>query len=104
MPFPQRPRYLLVVTQDGHAKRTPIDEIKPRRRGTKGVMVVQQGHRLGGVALVGDDGDVLVVTQKGRVVRVAVKEIAVLSRAGRGVRVVLLEKGDQVVAVLTLTP
>jgi DNA gyrase subunit A len=75
MPFPQRPRYLLVVTQDGHAKRTPIDEIKPRRRGTKGVMVVQQGHRLGGVALVGDDGDVLVVTQKGRVVRVAVKEI-----------------------------
>jgi DNA gyrase subunit A len=56
------------------------------------------------VALVGDDGDVLVVTQKGRVVRVAVKEIAVLSRAGRGGRVVLLEKGDQVVAVLTLTP
>ncbi|MFA0751578.1 MAG: hypothetical protein SLRJCFUN_001981 [Candidatus Fervidibacter sp.] len=102
MPIPQRPRYLLIVTQDGYGKRTPLDDIKPRRRGAKGTTALREDRKMGGVALVGDDGDVLIVTKKGRILRVAVKEIAVLSRSGRGGRVIQLDEGDQVVAVLPL--
>lgn len=95
-------RYLLVVTQDGHAKRTPISEFKPRRRGTKGTNALKDGFLLGGVAIVGDNGEVLVVTEKGKVLRTQVNEIAILSRMGRGGKIIHLEDGDRVVAVLSI--
>lgn len=95
-------RYLLIVTQDGHAKRTPINEFKPRRRGTKGSNALKDGFLLGGAAIVGDNGEVLVVTEKGRVLRTQVNEIAILSRMGRGGKIIQLEEGDKVVAVLAI--
>ncbi len=95
-------RYLLIVTQDGHAKRTPISEFRSRRRGTKGSNALREGFLLGGAAIVGDNGEVLVVTERGRVLRTQVNEIAILSRAGRGGKVIQLEEGDKVVAVLVI--
>lgn len=95
-------RYLLIVTQDGHAKRTPINEFKPRRRGTKGSNALKDGFLLGGATIVGDNGEVLVVTERGKVLRTQVNEIAILSRMGRGGKIIQLEEGDKVVAVLTV--
>lgn len=95
-------RYLLIVTQDGHAKRTPIDEFKPRRRGTKGANALKDGFLLGGAVVVGDNGEVLIVTERGRVLRTKVNQIAILSRTGRGGKVIQLEDDDKVVAVLTI--
>ncbi len=104
MPFPYRPRYLLIVTKDGYGKRTPLEDFKPRRRGAKGAAALREDRKMGGVALVGDEGDILIVTNKGRVLRTDVKEIAVISRTGRGGRVIQLEEDDHVVAVLPLQP
>ncbi len=95
-------RYLLLVTQDGHAKRTPITDFKTRRRGSKGSNALKDGFLLGGVAIVGDNGEVLVVTEKGRVLRTPVNDIAILSRMGRGGKIIQLEDGDRVVAVLPI--
>jgi len=95
-------RYLLIVTQNGHAKRTPIDEFKPRRRGTKGSSALRDGFLLGGVAVVGDNGEVLVVTERGKVLRTQVSEIAILSRMGRGGKIIQLEDGDKVIAVIAI--
>lgn len=96
----QRPLYLLIVTRDGYAKRTPLDEIKPRRKSAKGTTTLREELRIGGAAIVSDDGDVLIVTERGRVLRTEVSQIAVLSRSARGGRVIQLEEGDRVVAVL----
>lgn len=95
-------RYLLLVTQNGHAKRTPVTEFKTRRKGSKGSNAVKEGYLLGGVAIVGDDGDVLVITERGRVLRTPINEIAILSRMGRGGKIIQLEDGDKVVAVLPI--
>jgi len=95
-------RYLLIVTQDGHAKRTPINDFELRRRGTKGYRALKDGFLLGGAAIVGDNGEVLVITERGRVLRTHVSEIAILSRAGRGGKIIQLEEGDKVVAVLVI--
>lgn len=97
-----RRRYLFIVTQDGHAKRTPIEEFKLRHKGTKGANALRDKQSLGGAAIVGDDGEILILTQQGKVLRTSVSEVAVLSRAGRGGRIIQLGKGDRVVAVLAL--
>ena len=102
MVVPLKPLYLLIVTRDGYAKRTPLEEIKPRRKGSKGASALREELKLGGAAVVSDNGDVLIVTARGRVLRTDVREIAVISRTGRGGRVIQLEEGDQVVAVLPL--
>ncbi len=95
-------RYLLIVTQDGHAKRTPLSEFKPRRRGTKGSSGLRDGFSLGGAALVGDTGEVLIITERGKVLRTQVDEVAILSRMGRGGKIIQLEEGDRVIAVLPI--
>ncbi|MCS7191809.1 MAG: hypothetical protein NZ937_02345 [Armatimonadetes bacterium] len=95
-------RYLLLVTQDGHAKRTPINEFKTRGRGSKGSNAVKEGFLLGGVTIVGDNDEVLIVTEKGRVLRTPVNEIAILSRMGRGGKIIRLEDDDKVIAVLPI--
>lgn len=95
-------RYLLIVTQDGHAKRTLLDEFHLRHRGTKGASALRDGSLLGGVAIVGDEGEVLVVTERGKVLRTKVSEVAILSRAGKGGKIIQLEDNDKVVAVIAL--
>ncbi len=95
-------RYLLVVTQDGHAKRTPLNEFKKRHRYAKGITALRNGCLLGGATVVGDSDEVLVVTERGKVLRVQVSEIAILSRMGRGGKLIQLEEGDRVVAVLPI--
>lgn len=95
-------QYLLLITADGYAKRTPLREFKPRRRGAKGVSGLTAPHELGGAAIVGDDEEVLVLTRQGVVLRVTVKEVAILSRSGRGGRIIQLREGDRVVSVIPL--
>ncbi len=97
-----RRRYLLIVTQDGYAKRTPIEEFKPRHKGTKGASALRDEQLLGGAAIVGDDGEILILTQQGKVLRTSVNEVAILSRAGKGGRIIQLKNEDRVVAILAL--
>lgn len=95
-------RYLLIVTQDGYGKRTPIDEFKLHRRGTKGSNALKGGYLLSSIAVVGDNDEVLVVTERGRILRIKVSEIAVISRTGRGGKIIQLEDGDKVVTVMAI--
>ncbi|MCS7264235.1 MAG: hypothetical protein NZ805_05320 [Armatimonadetes bacterium] len=95
-------RYLLLVTQDGYAKRTPITDFRSRRRGCKGANALKEGFLLGGVAIVSDNGEILVITERGRVLRTPINEIAILSRTGRGGKIIQLDEGDKVIAVLPI--
>ncbi|MER3501317.1 MAG: hypothetical protein IMHGJWDQ_000385 [Candidatus Fervidibacter sp.] len=93
-------RYLLIVTQEGHAKRLSLNEFKVRRRGTKGTKVLREGFLLGGIAIVSDNDEIIVVTERGKILRTRADEVAVLSRLGRGGKVIQLEEGDRVVAII----
>jgi DNA gyrase/topoisomerase IV subunit A len=43
---------LLIVTEDGYAKRTPLREIRRTRRGGLGVQVTARGKNVAGSAVV----------------------------------------------------
>jgi DNA gyrase subunit A len=93
---------LLVVTERGMGKRTPIDQYRMQRRGGKGVINVRLSEKTGKVVSikeVSDADELMLVTRRGIVNRQQVKEIRETGRNAQGVRLVNLDDGDQLVDV-----
>jgi len=97
---PQRPSYLLVVTENGHGKRTDLKEYRLQGRGGSGIKTANLTPKTGNLAsakvLTGEEEDLIVISQRGQVIRTKVSQIAKLSRSTQGVRLMKLETGDKV--------
>jgi len=96
---------LLVVTERGYGKRTPIDEYPSQSRGGGGVITLKVTDKTGSVAsarVISDhDNDLMRISAGGVVIRTDVSAIARSGRATQGVRLMNLGEGDSVVAVAT---
>lgn len=96
---------LLVVTEEGYGKRTPVKEYKRQRRGGSGVKTAKLTAKNGAIvsmrALSGET-DLIAISKKGQVIRTQIQQIAVLSRSTQGVRVMKLSAGDAVASVTVL--
>ncbi len=93
---------LLVVTENGYGKRTPIEEYPVKGRGAMGVKTIGLTERKGGVAgalIVRDHQDLVFISQSGMVQRTGVKGISKQGRPAQGVRVMNLREDDMVSAV-----
>jgi DNA gyrase subunit A len=93
---------ILVVTDLGYGKRTPISEFRVQHRGGYGVKLIQLTEKNGVVAAirhVEEDDEVLVVTEGGMLIRMNAAEIRRIGRATQGVRIIRLKEGDRVVSV-----
>ncbi|MCW2913068.1 MAG: gyrase, subunit [Actinomycetia bacterium] len=94
---------VLVATEGGYAKRTPVDQYPVQGRGGKGVLtakIVQTRGRLVGALMVRPEEDeVFGMTSSGGVIRTSAAEIKQSGRQTMGVRLVNLAEGDVVVAV-----
>ncbi|XVQ11009.1 DNA gyrase subunit A [Spirillospora sp. CA-255316] len=93
---------VLVATEGGYAKRTPIDQYPVQGRGGKGVLtakIVQTRGRLVGALMVGPDDEVFAMTSNGGVIRTTAAEIKQSGRQTMGVRLMNLAEGDSVVAI-----
>ena len=93
---------LLVVTQNGYGKRTPISEYPVKGRGTMGVKTITLTDRKGqlaGALVVREHQELVFISQNGMVQRTSVREINRYGRASQGVRVMNVRDGDQVSAV-----
>ena len=93
---------ILVVTDLGYGKRTPIGEFRVQHRGGYGVKLIQLTKKNGAVAAirhVEEDDEVLVVTEGGMLIRMNAAEIRRIGRATQGVRIIRLKDGDRVVSV-----
>src|ERR671916_1029082 len=93
---------LLVVTENGYGKRTPIAEYPVKGRGTMGVKTIQLTEKKGGVAgalIVREHQDLVFISQNGMVQRTGVRGISQQGRPAQGVRVMNLREDDQVSAV-----
>jgi DNA gyrase subunit A len=96
---------ILIVSDLGFGKRTPIAEFRIQQRGGYGMMLIRLTEKNGtvaGIRRVHDDDQVLVVSEKGMLIRVNVDEISRIGRATQGVRIIRLNEGDRVVAVARL--
>src|ERR687886_664823 len=93
---------LLVVTENGYGKRTPIDEYRLTSRGAKGVKTISFTEAKGLLAaalVVKEHQELVFISQNGMVQRTAVRGINRYGRASQGVRVMNLRDGDEVSAV-----
>jgi len=98
---------ILVVTDQGFGKRTPISEFRLQRRGGYGITLARLTDKNGKVSAirhVTEDDEILVVTEKGMLIRMSVAEIRRSGRATQGVRVIRLDEDDRVVSVALAEP
>ena len=93
---------VLVATEGGYAKRTPIEQYPVQGRGGKGVLtakIVQARGKLVGALTVRPDDEVFAMTSNGGVIRTTAAEIKRSGRQTMGVRLMNLADGDSVVAI-----
>jgi DNA gyrase subunit A len=97
------PKFVLIATDGGYAKRTPLDEYRPQGRGGLGVKAakIDEDSRgvLVGAMIVEASDEILAITSGGVVIRTACSEIRETSRDTLGVRLVNLDEGISVVSV-----
>jgi DNA gyrase subunit A len=93
---------LLVVTENGYGKRTPISEYPVKGRGTMGVKTIQLTEskgQLAGALVVREHQELVFISQNGMVQRTSVRGISQYGRASQGVRLMNIRDDDQVSAV-----
>jgi DNA gyrase subunit A len=93
---------LLVVTENGYGKRTPIPEYPIKGRGTMGVKTItltENKGALAGALVVREHQELVFISQNGMVQRTSVRGINRYGRPSQGVRVMNLRDDDQVSAV-----
>ena len=93
---------LLVVTENGYGKRTPISEYPVKGRGTMGVKTItltENKGQLAGALVVREHQELVFISQAGMVQRTSVRGINRYGRSSQGVRVMNIRDDDQVSAV-----
>jgi DNA gyrase subunit A len=93
---------LLVVTENGYGKRTPIPDYPVKGRGTMGVKTItltENKGALAGALVVREHQELVFISQNGMVQRTSVRGINRYGRASQGVRVMNIRDDDQVSAV-----
>ena len=103
---PAKDEQLLVVMENGFAKRTKLSEFKVQGRGGSGIRAAKITNKTGqaiAAFIVSDKSeqeDIIVISTKGQVIRLPLKSIPVIGRATQGVRVMRFkQEGDKVANV-----
>ncbi|HHS98415.1 MAG TPA: DNA topoisomerase 4 subunit A, partial [Chloroflexi bacterium] len=103
-----RPRAaLLVVSEDGHSKRTPLSEYPTQGRSGQGVVTARftaPDVGLAGAVAVHAGDPVVLVTEKGAAKTIRARSVPQMGRPTRGKEVIALRKGDRVSDVFRLIP
>lgn len=90
---------LLVVSENGFGKRTPITDYRIQGRGGSGILTMNCTDKTGkvvGAEVVEQDDRLLIMTTKGKGIRLKVKEIRETGRVAQGVKLINLSGDDQV--------
>ncbi|MBL6726145.1 MAG: DNA gyrase subunit A, partial [Rubripirellula sp.] len=118
----------LTVCENGYGKRTSFgpnaildgaeaedsdEEIgssaryRTQKRGGKGLRDIRTSERNGeviGIARVTDEDEIFMMTGKGKIQRIKAADISVIGRNTQGVRIMNVDQGDQLVAVVRVPP
>jgi len=93
---------LLVVTEEGYGKRTPLVRYPLQQRGGKGVKTAQLVESRGGLVgalVVPYEQEIFIVTDTGTIIRTDLLEIRPTGRATQGVRVMKPSQGAKVASI-----
>jgi DNA gyrase subunit A len=93
---------ILVVSENGYGKRSPIDDYRLTSRGGKGVKTINITEKTGNLIAiknVDESSDLMIITQSGLTIRLSVSELRVMGRAAQGVKLINLKEGDTIASV-----
>ena len=93
---------LVVMTENGYGKRTPVSEYPEHKRGGQGVQTIAMTEKKGKLVacrVVGPQHELMIVSEEGLMVRVKASDISKLGRATQGVKIMNLADDDTVVAM-----
>jgi DNA gyrase subunit A len=97
--------YLLVVTEHGYGKRTPMAEYRLQSRDGVGIITIKTNDRNGvvvGARLVSESDDLLVISSNGYMTRMAVSDIRAIGRNTQGVRIMSLQENERIQGIARL--
>ncbi len=95
-------RTVLVVSEKGYGKRTPIDEYRITNRGGKGVKTINVTEKTGslvGILDVSGTEDLVITCKSGITIRTSIADIREAGRATQGVKLIRLDENDEIAAV-----
>jgi len=97
---------LLVVTENGFAKQTPLKEYKLQKRGGSGIKTAKVTTKNGSVIAVqivsNETETILAFSSNGQALRTELKNIRLVGRATQGVKIMNLNEDDKLIGVVCL--
>lgn len=97
---------VLVITNKGFGKLSPMDDYRLTNRGSKGVLTINETAKNGklvAIKAVNGDEDLMVVTTNGIVIRTPISQIKISGRNTQGVKIIRIED-KQRVSSITIVP
>ena len=94
---------MLVITENGFGKRTPLTEYRLQTRGGKGVATYDKTKfsktgTLVGATIVKDEDEVMVINSNGVIIRIRANEVSTSGRTTQGVKIMKVEKDNRIVS------
>ncbi|MEA5581325.1 DNA gyrase subunit A [Nodularia harveyana UHCC-0300] len=97
--------HLLLVTEEGYAKRLPVSYLKRAERGNLGTQALKfaskTDHLVAMLQAIAST-EIAVVTNKDRVIRVPVETVPILTREGHGESVFDLQRDERIITVMAI--
>lgn len=93
---------LLVISECGYGKRTPLEQYRIQTRGGKGVKTYNIKDSTGpliNAKVVDKEDEVMMISFFGTIIRLSVSDISTMGRNTQGVRLMKMGKDDRVVSV-----
>lgn len=93
---------LLVVSEKGYGKRSPLGEYRITNRGGKGVKAMNITEKTGSLVAIKevmDSDDLMIINKSGITIRTPVSELRIMGRATQGVRLIKLGEHDEISSV-----
>src|SRR5690606_1368794 len=93
---------ILVVSERGYGKRSPLEDYRITNRGGKGVKtlnITEKTGKLISINSVTDADDLMIINKSGLTIRMQVSDLRVMGRATQGVRLINIKENDEIAAV-----
>ena len=104
MELAEKDEELLVVTQAGYGKRTPVEDYKTQKRGGKGLLTYDKAKfnktgQLIGAMTVSETDEVMLINSDGIIIRIKASDVSRLGRATQGVRIMKVAEDANIIAM-----
>jgi DNA gyrase subunit A len=92
-------KYLLIVTKNGIAKKTALDEFDNIRRSGLIAITLKKDDLLRKVSKTSGQDEILIITKKGQSIRFKESQVRPMGRQAAGIKGISLKRGDEVVGM-----